>query len=314
MSYRELTPHPALRPFVDRLWIREGSAPRRQFQVLPDGCMDLLLDPARPEAAFVVGAMTRALPVQVGGPSSTVAVRFRPGGAAPLLRTRADQLTDRRIALSDLQLRWQPPPLDDCRDLRQAADRLQRALLDRLSTLAPPDARLAFAVRALFRQSPPPVATLAGELGWSRQHAARLFQREVGIGPKLLARVARLQWAVAAVQGRAGRSLAQAALAAGYFDQAHMDRDFRALAGPTRRARYVTTVGAIPVPFFLSARCWTRQNREHERHEREHEHESEQADAQSDRRAHPRIAAVLGRPAAVREARGGTPRRSSWGS
>jgi AraC-like DNA-binding protein len=231
MSYRELTPHPALRPFVDRLWIREGSAPRQQFQVLPDGCIDLLLDPARPEAASVVGAMTRALPVMVGGPSSTVAVRFRPGGAVPLLRTRADQLTDRRIALDDLQLRWRPPPMDDCRDLRQAADRLQRALLDRLSTLAPPDPRLAFAVRALFRPAPPPIATLAGELGWSRQHAARLFRREVGIGPKLLARVARLQRAVVDVQGRAGRSLAQAALEAGYFDQAHMDRDFRALAG-----------------------------------------------------------------------------------
>jgi AraC-like DNA-binding protein len=149
----------------------------------------------------------------------------------PLLRARADQLTDRRIALIDLQLRWRPPPLDDCRDLDQAADRLQRALLDRLSAVAPPDPRLALAVRALFQSAPPPIAALARQLGWTRQHAARLFQREVGVGPKLLARIARLQRAVAGVQGRPGRSLAQAALDAGYFDQAHMDRDFRVLAG-----------------------------------------------------------------------------------
>jgi AraC-like DNA-binding protein len=232
MSYRELTPHPALRPFVDRLWIREASAATRWHRILPDGCIDLLLDPARPQAGFVVGAMTRAVLVPVGGPSATVAVRFRPGGATPFLRTCADQLTDARIDLGQLQLRWQPPPqLEGCRDLRQAADLLQQALLDRLASVPSPDPRLAFAVKQLFQQAPPAIAELAADIGWTRQHAARLFQRQVGIGPKLLARVARLHRAVVEVQARPGPSLAQAALAAGYFDQAHMDRDFRELVG-----------------------------------------------------------------------------------
>jgi hypothetical protein len=42
VPYRELVPHRALRPFVDRLWTDDavGAEPRR---ALPDGCIDLLI-------------------------------------------------------------------------------------------------------------------------------------------------------------------------------------------------------------------------------------------------------------------------------
>jgi uncharacterized protein DUF6597 len=42
VPYRELVPHRALRPFVDRLWTdgAVGAEPRR---IVPDGCIDLLI-------------------------------------------------------------------------------------------------------------------------------------------------------------------------------------------------------------------------------------------------------------------------------
>ncbi|MYW10647.1 helix-turn-helix domain-containing protein, partial [Streptomyces sp. SID2563] len=57
-----------------------------------------------------------------------------------------------------------------------------------------------------------------------------------GYGPKTLARVLRLQRALALV--RAGLPYADAALAAGCADQAHLARDMRDLAGTTLTAYF----------------------------------------------------------------------------
>ena len=76
------------------------------------------------------------------------------------------------------------------------------------------------------------VPDIAEEVGWSRQHFTRRFGEEFGLSPKLAARVIRF--------GRARRmlastpsfiSLAQVAVSCGYYDQAHMTRDFDELAG-----------------------------------------------------------------------------------
>ena len=72
---------------------------------------------------------------------------------------------------------------------------------------------------------------LAGRLGYSRQRLTRLLLEQVGIGAKELLRVGRLQRAVDQLQKAEGASLAQAATGLGYFDQAHMCRDFRELVG-----------------------------------------------------------------------------------
>ncbi|HKR68031.1 MAG TPA: AraC family transcriptional regulator [Streptosporangiaceae bacterium] len=79
------------------------------------------------------------------------------------------------------------------------------------------------------------VAALAEETGWSARHLRTKFAGEVGLTPKAAARVVRFDRARRLLQRRAasGRPLDLAALAAhcGYYDQAHMDAEFRALAG-----------------------------------------------------------------------------------
>jgi AraC-like DNA-binding protein len=222
--YRELLPHPALRAHVDRLWIRApgpGAEPRR---ILPDGCIDVLVDGRG--IVSIVGAMTRPFVVPETE-SSVAAVRFRPGGAVPFLRVEAAALTDRRVDAADLALPWHFPPFADP---LAGARALERLLLERLPP--PPDRLVAHAVRLLLAETPPPVEALARTLGWTRQHLRRVFTAQVGLGPKELARVARLQRAVDWLQ-RSGGTVAEAAASLGYFDQAHMARDFRALAGVT---------------------------------------------------------------------------------
>ncbi len=94
MAYREILPHPALRPFVDRFWILTAAAGAGPRRILPDGCIDVILD-VDPDSdgfgqATAVGTMTRAMLFHPRTRVCSAAVRFRPGGAAPFLRLPAD--------------------------------------------------------------------------------------------------------------------------------------------------------------------------------------------------------------------------------
>lgn len=75
------------------------------------------------------------------------------------------------------------------------------------------------------------VSALAGEVGWSERRLSERFRVEIGLSPKVAARVIRFDRArrMLAVSGP-GR-LADLAAHTGYFDQAHLAREFRALAG-----------------------------------------------------------------------------------
>ena len=83
------------------------------------------------------------------------------------------------------------------------------------------------------------IAALADELGWTRQHLGTRFREHIGLTPKTVARLARLNLATTLLPRYAP---ADVALACGYTDQAHLNRDFRLLTGVTPTA----TVPADP--------------------------------------------------------------------
>ena len=58
-----------------------------------------------------------------------------------------------------------------------------------------------------------------------------VFEREVGLPPKLFARMRRLQALLARLGDARAARWAELALAHGYFDQAHLIRDFRQFTG-----------------------------------------------------------------------------------
>ena len=80
-----------------------------------------------------------------------------------------------------------------------------------------------------------PVAELARETGWSVRHLDNRFRSEIGLTPKAAARVIRFDRARRMLMHRVGSgaapALADLAAAGGYYDQAHLAREFRGLAG-----------------------------------------------------------------------------------
>ena len=270
MEYRERSPHPALRPFVDRFWVSAAEADPGPRRVLPDGCIDLLIDLHRGARAVVVGTMTRAAVFDPRAPVRTVAVRFRPGGAGPFLRVPANELTDRVVTFVEIGLPWlEPERLVGFADLDQAAIAFEQSLLHRLRAIGSPDLLVTHAVAILLRPMSPSVEHLSRELGCTRQHLRRAFKQHVGIGPKQLARVARMQRAVD-VLGRGRGGIAATALDLGYFDQAHMSRDLRDLAGVTARVARASAGSIFTIRSLYGEAYLAREKAHSEPHRVEH--------------------------------------------
>ena len=77
-----------------------------------------------------------------------------------------------------------------------------------------------------------PVHVLADEIGYSRRHFGERFRHAVGVAPKVAARIFRFEHTCRLMSHPSGnRRLAEVALACGYYDQAHLTREWHALAG-----------------------------------------------------------------------------------
>ncbi|WP_411081234.1 DUF6597 domain-containing transcriptional factor [Streptomyces sp. cmx-18-6] len=195
--------------------------------VLPDGCMDLIWTGGR---LVVAGPDTRAFQVAPADRDSCAAIRFAPGTAPVLLGVPAHELRDHRAELTDL---W---PASAVRRLTDRIDRapdpaeaLERFALDRIADTGPPDPLTVAVAESLRRGAS--VAATAAEAGIGARRLHRRSLAAFGYGPKTLARILRLQRALALV--RTGLPYAEAACAAGCTDQAHLSREMRDLAGTT---------------------------------------------------------------------------------
>lgn len=221
MGYREHPTNDALARWVDCVWTADrGPGTHR---VLPDGCVDILIDPDA-GTARVVGAMTRAVVVE-SGPRRLVAVRFRPGGAAAFLGGAVGALTDTGAELGDL---WRDAEAfaEAVAAAHDPVSAVQRALVGRERRAV--DRRLERAIDGLWAGRR--VAKVAREVGWTRQHLTRRLTPVVGYGPALLARVGRLSRIVADAR-RGAPCWTELAHTHGFSDSAHLTHDFEDLVG-----------------------------------------------------------------------------------
>ncbi|WP_437960336.1 helix-turn-helix domain-containing protein [Sorangium sp. So ce119] len=90
----------------------------------------------------------------------------------------------------------------------------------------------------------PSVGELASEIGVSERQLLRAFDQVVGMSPKQFVRVARLQRALAASRAAPRAPWGAITKRAGYFDQAHLNVDFRAMTGETPSALVVPSRSA----------------------------------------------------------------------
>lgn len=255
MFYLKLQPGPQLRSWVRSLWYcRAPGGPRRRERVLPDGCIQIILNLSRDHLtgcgedgrltlrlppAIVVGARARFGFVDTADMDELAGIVIEPGGFPGLFRERADLFFERATGLEAVwaceglteRLCEAATPLGKLRTL----ERLLSGLLNRGARRSGPvDQAL-----HLFAEEGLSVSECARSVGLCERRLSQVFRECVGMAPKMWCRIRRFQAAARGLRQGAHVRWAELALACGYYDQAHLANDFRAFSGvdPTTYTR-----------------------------------------------------------------------------
>ncbi|WIX83557.1 AraC family transcriptional regulator [Amycolatopsis carbonis] len=253
MDYVSRVPAPPLDRFVDDLYCLTGVPRHRRITVPPMPSAHLFLnlgepfllrdsDSSKPVVpvvdGLVAGVWTRRFLVEYPSAVRLVGAHFKPWGISPFAGVAARELRDRWVPADAV---W-PRSVDRIRDrlgeLTSAAEML-RVVEDELRSTrgeGPPrgldlvqhtGGRLAAAGGTI------PVEALSGSAGVSVNHLAAQFKAHVGLTPKRVARIYRFAGLILSVDARGPVDWPGLAHTAGYFDQAHLSREFKDFTGHT---------------------------------------------------------------------------------
>jgi AraC-like DNA-binding protein len=249
-EYAQVRPSPAMRPYAAFYsGYRQHGIPPASHRGLPSPYLTLILtldDPlvitAHPDHrqppgrydTLIGGLHLRPALIEHDGRQSGVQVAVHPLGCRALLGVPAGELAGTDVDLSAVlrddvvaELRERLHAAADWPARFAALDAaLRRLVRDRGGVH--PDVAYAFD-RLLDSGGRVGVAQLAAEIGWSARHLTDRFRAEIGLRPKEAARVVRFDRARRRLAP--GRRMAEVAADAGYFDQAHLAREFHAMAG-----------------------------------------------------------------------------------
>lgn len=249
MRFREHVVPASVDLAVEAIWTLEAEAdPDATPQpVVPDGRAEVIVHfgdafereeagaLVRQPALLVAGQLDRPLVLRPTGRSCVLGVRLRPAAGPALLSVPASELLNQTIEadlVSRPLARWLTEVRERSRSLDDAVA-LMPAGLARLLAVDRLDPRISDAAVRIDRLETTSVETLAAESGMTRRQLERLFQAQVGLSPKRLMRIRRLQGALRRLDLGDAPPGAMTAAACGYADQAHFVRECRALAGFT---------------------------------------------------------------------------------
>lgn len=242
------TPSAALSPFVETIWGIRGTAQYHVESVLPNGAIELMVNfgPRQRIVAYgerevdetyvnawISGIQDQRLIHASPSGADHIAVRFRPGGAHAFFDLPVSELTNRVVDLDVLV----GSAVQDLRDQLQEArdDRARCAVLDRWLCERPLAVHPHFATvrRAMDLLSAGPfrthVAEVCQRLGLSNRHLVAQFRGIVGLPPKRMVRIERLQTVIDACRGRRRVDWSRLAHRCGFADQSHLIQEFRRL-------------------------------------------------------------------------------------
>jgi AraC-like DNA-binding protein len=185
--------------------------------------------------ALAGGLDTRPVGITHDGEQFGVQIELTPAGARALLGVPAAALTGAVVSLDELL----GPAAHELAERMASATAwparfavLDEVLARRTDHRDVPGRELARAWHRLVASGGTArVGDVAAEVGWSRRHLGERFAREFGLTPKQAARVVRFERSRRLVERGAAPTLAAVAAACGYYDQAHLAREWRELAG-----------------------------------------------------------------------------------
>ncbi len=235
---------------VESLWYARGVSEHVDV-IFPTAQISLLINLGDPQRitphggrtllgsdAWVIGQQRRVMTNAPQGQTHVMGATFRTVGAAALLGLPCAELTDQIAPLDAL---WGPfaehvrQRVGEARDPVTGLAILEQLITDRLS---PPGLRLRRTQRAylaLTAKHPASVREACELVSLSNRSLIADFKELIGLRPKEVAAQVRLRRVLDTLATGAHSTLSDLALAHGYCDQAHLNREFRRVSGISPR-------------------------------------------------------------------------------
>ncbi|HGY54800.1 MAG TPA: AraC family transcriptional regulator [Caldithrix abyssi] len=253
MIYQTFQPHPDLKSFVDCYWTLEISAKNDagKQRIIPDGCIEMafilgddikrytsknefILQPR----AMVLGQTIEPFYIEPTGYVYTFAIRFYPYGFANFvtipLKNLVNKETPIKLLFGDKIAKELEQDIIQAKDTKQRVEIIENFLFEQLKDTSTIEKIVKSTVDILFLTKGNISITNALKEDLSaRRQLERKFKKQIGISPKQLAKVIRLQTALKLLLSKQAESFTKIAYESDYYDQAHFIKDFKEFTGTT---------------------------------------------------------------------------------
>ena len=255
MNYQTFQPHPDLSALVKFYWTLEVPFdPNNEKQkIIPDGHIEMTFnfkdkikryvsetDFIVHPNAMVMGQRTKSYFIEPLGDVDSFAICFYPYGFSNFASTPLEDLLDVEAPITSLFEETQAKTLEEnihkATSTQERIEIIEAFLFDQLNQNQTIENLVKTTVDTLLETngSSPINQILKGDLSKRRQ-LERNFKKQIGISPKQLGKVLRLQTALKMILNN-DENLTSIAYESEYFDQAHFIKDFKEFIGTTPKS------------------------------------------------------------------------------
>lgn len=257
MNYQVYNVSAELQPFVKCFWSLEDDQQEEPVKqkVLPDGCMEMIFHYGdlymqyfedgssiiQPKS-FVFGQITKYIEIAPTGVSGIISARFLPEGITPFINIPVTSLENRAVDIADIfgdGGKRLEENVVNANTIDERIKLIESFLLSKLTEPTTIDAITRSCVKAIFQsRGQIGVVELADKMNINCRNMERKFASAIGISPKQLARVARLQATLKMLDQKKINNLTSLAYENGYYDQSHFIKDFKEFTGISPKSFY----------------------------------------------------------------------------
>ncbi len=256
MDYQTFQPHADLKALISCYWTLEIPAQNNaeKQRIIPDGCIEMafilgddikrytsedvfILQPR----AMILGQTIEPFYIEPTGYVNTFAIRFYPYGFANFVAIPIKHLANTETPLAELFGEHASAALEQkiiaATDSKQRIDIIEAFLIDKLNDKTTIDTIVKQTVDTLLTsKGTASITTILKKDLSKRRQLERNFKKQIGVSPKQLGKVIRLQTALKMMLNKKTDSLTTIAYQSDYFDQAHFTKDFKEFTGVNPKA------------------------------------------------------------------------------
>ncbi len=249
----KITPHPCLDKIVDYYWIEKNG--KSSVKVLPDGTTSIIFnlgssinvrgingDYKGITKNLIIGSQRKFYTIEEKKDAYIVGIKFTQGGAFHFFKLPMLKFSNRLIKLEEV-LNGESEKirglLRDANGVAEVKKVLDYYLLIKADMLSGTSDIVDYAIKSVKADgSPALIKELCETANISNKHLISLFNKKVGLSPKIVQRLNKFIKVVHTIQSRKEISWPQVAFECNYYDQAHLINDFRSFSGLSPKSYY----------------------------------------------------------------------------